>query len=149
MPNCFPGMCHCRKCCCHGHLLLVPAQWLTSLSLGHSIQLFFCRISPPVFLVHVVSWSWPTCWRQRCAHAPGLDRVSHPFHHSRVSVVKNLPATAGDLRDLGSIPGSGRFPWSGAWQPIPMFLPGESHGQRSLAGYSPQGCKELDTTEGT
>ena len=110
---------------------------------------FFCRISPPVFLVHVVSWSWPTCWRQRCAHAPGLDRVSHPFRHSRVSVVKNLPAIAGDLRDLGSIPGSGRFPWRGAWQPIPMFLPGESHGQRSLAGYSPQGCKELDTTEGT
>ena len=29
-------------------------------------------------------------------------------------------------------------------QPTPVFLPGESHGQRSLAGYSPQGCKELD-----
>ena len=33
------------------------------------------------------------------------------------------------------------------WQPIPVFLPGESQGQRSLAGYSPQSCKELDTTE--
>ena len=33
------------------------------------------------------------------------------------------------------------------WQPTPVFLPGESHGQRSLAGYSPWGCKELDTTE--
>ena len=33
------------------------------------------------------------------------------------------------------------------WQATPVFLPGESHGQRSLAGYSPQGCKELDTTE--
>ena len=35
------------------------------------------------------------------------------------------------------------------WQPIPVFLPGESHGQRSLVGYSPEGCKELDMTEAT
>ena len=34
-------------------------------------------------------------------------------------------------------------------QPTPVFLPGESHGQRSLAGYRPQGCKESDTTEHT
>ena len=33
------------------------------------------------------------------------------------------------------------------WQPTPVFLPGESHGQRSPVGYSPRGCKELDTTE--
>ena len=36
-----------------------------------------------------------------------------------------------------------------AWQPTPVFLPGEYHGQRSLAGYSPWGRKESDTTEGT
>ena len=34
-------------------------------------------------------------------------------------------------------------------QPTPVFLPGESHGRRSLVDYSPQGCKELDTTEVT
>ena len=50
-------------------------------------------------------------------------------------VVKNLPANAGDIRDTGSIPGSGRSPWRRAWQPTPVFLPGESHGQRSLVGY--------------
>ena len=33
------------------------------------------------------------------------------------------------------------------WQATPVFLPGESHGQRSRVGYSPWGCKELDTTE--
>ena len=33
------------------------------------------------------------------------------------------------------------------WQPTPVFLPGESHGQRRLAGYSPWGCKESDTTK--
>ena len=36
-----------------------------------------------------------------------------------------------------------------AWQPTPVFLPGKSHGQRSLAGYSPWGCKESDMTEAT
>ena len=40
-----------------------------------------------------------------------------------------------------------KFPWRRAWQPSPVFLPGESHGQRSLAGYSPRGFIELDTTE--
>ena len=35
----------------------------------------------------------------------------------------------------------------GKWQPTPIFLPEEFHGQRSLAGYSPWSCKELDTTE--
>ena len=64
-------------------------------------------------------------------------------------MVKNLPANAGDIRDMGSIPGSGRFPWWRAWQPTPELLPGESHGQRSLAGYSPWGHKELDMTEMT
>ena len=53
------------------------------------------------------------------------------------SVVKNLPAKAGDTRDTGLIPGSGRFPEIRKRQPAPVFLPGESHGQRSLAGCSP------------
>jgi len=41
----------------------------------------------------------------------------------------------------------GRFPWRRARQPTPVFLPGESHGQRSPVGYSPWGPKELDITE--
>ena len=40
-----------------------------------------------------------------------------------------------------------KIPWRRAWQPTPVFLPGESHGQNSLAGYSPWGHKESDTTE--
>ena len=39
--------------------------------------------------------------------------------------------------------------WRKKWQPTPVFLPGESHRQRSLVGYSPWGCKESDTTEVT
>ena len=39
------------------------------------------------------------------------------------------------------------FKWRRACQPTPIFLPGKSHGQRNLVGYSPWGCQELDTTE--
>ena len=46
-------------------------------------------------------------------------------------------------------PQVGKIPWRRAWQPTPVFLPGESLGRRSLAGYRPWGCKESDTTEAT
>ena len=73
---------------------------------------------------------------------PGAgDRVSQV-----VPVVKNLPANAGDIRDVGLILGW-EDPWRRKWQPTPVSLPGESHGQRSLAGYSSQGHEELDTTQ--
>ena len=41
----------------------------------------------------------------------------------------------------------GKIPWRRKWQPTPVFLPGESHGWRSLVSYSPRGCKESDTTK--
>ena len=47
----------------------------------------------------------------------------------------------------GLIPGLGRSLGGGARQPTPVFLPGKSQGQRSLVGYSPEGCKESITTE--
>ena len=62
-------------------------------------------------------------------------------------MVKNLPDSAGDTGDMGLIPRSGRFPWRRKWQPTPVFLPGDSHGWRSLVGYSPGGRKESDTNE--
>ena len=59
------------------------------------------------------------------------------------SMVKNLSANAGDT---GLIPGSGRYPGEGNGNLL-VFLPGKSHGQRSVMGYSPRGHKKLDTTE--
>ena len=43
-------------------------------------------------------------------------------------------------------PWVGKIPWRRKWQPTPLFLPGESHGGRSLIGYSPRGSKESDMT---
>ena len=47
----------------------------------------------------------------------------------------------------GFDPWVGKIHWRRAWQPTPVFLPGEFHGQRNLAGYSPCSCKKSDTTE--
>ena len=51
--------------------------------------------------------------------------------------LKNLPAYAGDAGHTGLIPRWGEIPWRREWQPTPVFLPGDSYGQRSLAGPSP------------
>ena len=79
------------------------------------------------------------CWRvlYQLSHQGNPRILECVVEISQVAlVVKNLPANAGYVRDAGSILGSGR---RRAWQLTPVFLPGKSHGQRSLnlAGYSP------------
>ena len=59
-------------------------------------------------------------------------------------MVKNLPANAEDMD-----PWVRKIPWKRAWQLTPVFLPGESHGQRSLVDYSPWDRQELDAAEVT
>ena len=71
---------------------------------------------------------------------PGGTSDKEPVWHCSI---------AGDIRDAGFNLWVGKIPWRKKWQPTPVFLPGESHGQRSLAGYSPLGDKELDMTEVT
>ena len=61
------------------------------------------------------------------------------------SVVKNLPAIARDVKKPRFNLWVGKIPWRKKWQPTPVFLPREFHGQRSLVGYSPLTRKELDT----
>ena len=61
--------------------------------------------------------------------------------------VKNLPANGGDIRDTSSIPESLRYPGEGHGNPLQYSCLESPHGQRSLAGNSPWGRKESDTTE--
>ena len=74
--------------------------------------------------------------------SPG-EGIGYPLEYSWASqvapVVKN-PRLRFD-------PQIGKVPQRRKWQPTPIFLPGESHGQRSLAGCSPWGDRESDTTE--
>ena len=71
-----------------------------------------------------------------------LNNMSQKSHagFSGGSVVSNPPANAGDP---GSIPGPERSFGEGHGNPLPVFLPGKSHRQRSLAGYCPWGCKRV------
>ena len=65
--------------------------------------------------------------------AQSVDRRGFPAG----SVIKNLPVSAGVAGNVDSVPELGRFPWRRKWQPMPVFLPGESHGQKMLAGCRP------------
>ena len=58
-------------------------------------------------------------------------------------MVKQLPANAGDARDVGFDPSVRKIPWSRRWQLAPVFLPGKFHGQRDLVGHSPWEHSEL------
>ena len=62
-------------------------------------------------------------------------------------MVKNLPANAGDIRDLGPIPELGRSSGGGHGNPLQYSCLENPHGQKSLAGYTAWGLEELDTTE--
>ena len=85
-----------------------------------------------------------------CMH---VDRMLHlfAFVYSIVraflvsQMVKNISAC--NVRDTGLILWVGKIPWNRKWQPIPVFLSGKYHGQRSLESYSPRDCKESDMTE--
>ena len=95
-----------------------------------------------------VSVSRGGCWPN--------DRVSafitiqiHTWGLPGGSVGKHPACNAGDARDMGSIPRSGRCPRRRARQPTPVLSPGKSHRQRSLVAYSPWSCKESYTTEVT
>ena len=81
-----------------------------------------------------------------------LEEVAFKPHQARCGasqvavVVKNPPASVREVRGASSIHGLGRSPKGRAWQPTSVFLPGESHGQRSLEGYNPWGYKESGMT---
>ena len=77
-------------------------------------------------------------------HRAGWDARVNKGLSLMAQLVKHLPA----MRRPGFDSWVGKIPWRRKWQPTPVFLPGESHGQRSLAGYSPQsiGSQELDKT---
>ena len=89
------------------------SPWASLTSLGAAVE------SECVLLPGETEWLWDL--PRLCAGFPGG------------TVLKNPPPSAGDAGDVGSIPGLGR-PWRRKRQPTPEFLPGKSHGQRSLAG---------------
>ena len=108
----------------------------------------------------ILAWRIPWTEERGRLQSIGSQRVGHDW--------SDLAAAAASIRKFGFPGGASskeptcqcrrhkrrrfnpwvrKIPWRWAWQPIPVFLPGESYGPRSLAGYSPQGHKELDMTD--
>ena len=105
----------------------------------------FC--SPPGSSVHGISQARKPEW----IAMPSSKGSSQPRDWTQVFCISEASLVAQrfclQCGRPGFDPWVGKIPWRRKWQPIPIFLPGESHGWRSLVGYSPRGCKELDTTE--
>ena len=104
------------------------------------------RLISVIFLHPVFCPELPIDWIQLEAKVQGTHwwnscRLASQGASQVALVVKNLPANA------GFIPWAGKIPWRRAWQSTPVFLTGESHGQKNLVGYSPCGRKESNTTE--
>ena len=104
-----------------------------------------------------IAWKIPWTEEPGRLQSMGSHRVRHDWATSLHfivqtgfpggTVVKNPSANAGDGR--GFYPWVGKIPWRRKRQPTPVLLPGKCYGQRSLASFSPRGCKELDMIEHT
>ena len=92
----------------------------------NSLQPSSCNILPHVIRTQLPSWSS----KQQLAFEKEDERL---WGFPVAQAVKNLPA----MQAPGSGPRVGKIPWRREWEPTPVLLPRESHGQRSLAGYSP------------
>ena len=76
-----------------------------------------------------------------------LHSFRRHYSHQKVSLVAQIVRICLQYRRHGFHLWVRKIPWGREWQPTPVFLTGESHGQRSLAGHSPWGLKELGTSE--
>ena len=99
-----------------------------------------------------IGWlaGWSTGYSSRLGEVPGSGSGwALSFWNSQVALVVKNPLAMQETKRHGFDPWVGEIPWRRVWQPAPVFLPGESHGQMSLAGYSPWGLEESDMTEAT
>ena len=78
---------------------------------------------------------------------PLYDSIYITLRKMRISLVAQMESVCLQWGRPWFDPWAGKIPWRRKWQPTPILLPGESHGWRSLAGYSPWGRKESDMTE--
>ena len=130
------------------HFILHSVYTYNCLVYMHIRLYISIQINVYVYICCSVAHLCPTLWPHGLQHArfpcpspsPEVCSNSRPtcLHRGFPGGASDKePANAGDIRDVGSTPGLGRLPWRRARQPNPVFLSGESHGQRSLEGYSP------------
>ena len=100
--------------------------------------------------IQLLSWQQHQGW-QIPRLLPTFIQFAHwpstPGASQVAQCCKESPCQCRRHSRCGFNPWLGKMPWRRKWQPIPVFLPGESHGQRNLEAYSPWDYKESDTTE--
>ena len=140
---------------------IIMLSWLCGVGLGANDKL------PPQCIHYNAFLSQERCWNLMCNQTAiwcnlivickaviwcGSDRFLKKMTHLCFpggSKGEEPACQCRRCKRCGFGPWVGKIPWRWAWQSNPVFLPGQSHGWRRLVGYSPWGCKELDTTEVT
>ena len=131
-----------------------PPKWRTCNSPGQNTGVGSLSLLQGIFptqgsnQVSHIAGRFFTSWATREAHVD-LNRIYFKIlfvSQRRPSGLSGQESTRQGRR-LGFDPWVQKIPWRRKWQPTPVFLPGKSYGQRGLAGYSPWGHKEPDTTE--
>ena len=118
---------------------------LGATSLIMSVLLWFVQSTNRLFYTSSLSWLICNSLLFRCKILWLIIIVAYLTDNLfyGISVVKNLPASLGDMGWLD--PWVQKIPWRRRWQLTPIFLPGKSHGQRSLAGYIVNGITKSQT----
>ena len=125
-----------------GFLIYVCTRYISTVYMKRTLwsSLEFCLCYS--LLLGILSCKLELPWSS-LSLIPLSSAGSTPVSSLVAQTVKNLSAKQETWFD----PWVGKTSWRREWLPIPVFLPGEFHRQRSLVGYSPQSCKESDTIE--
>ena len=139
-PVLWPGKSHGRRslvgCSPWGHKESDTTEWLHF----HALEKEMAAHSS------VLAWRIPGTGEPGGLPSMGSHRVGHDWS-DLVAVAAAAAAAKGHSVSPSLFKWAYSLSWRRNWQPSPVFFPRESHGQRSLVGCSPWGCKELDTTE--
>ena len=131
-----PSPCLCLRCC--------PACGLIS-----TICLDSVVVESLIHVGFFAAWLRGLCSESTCLvnRRPCVQSQWGLRQHCWASLLAQTERICLQCSRPGLNPWVWKIPWSRKWQHTPGFLPGKSHGQRSLAGYHPEGCKESDLTE--
>ena len=120
-------------------------MWLAFM--GHWIISEIVHFQPHIVFVCVCVCGNRTMLRERSGR--GIFRQILTITRASYVALTSGKESTSQCKRHGFHPWVRKIPWSRKWQPTPVFLPGKSHGHRSLVGQSPCAQKELDTTEQT
>ena len=105
------------------------------------VSLLYVLLIPDTFPSWRVAW-WSS-HSQACEFFPSFSSIIGFWAIYRASLVTQQAMQEMQWRKCKFDPWVGKMPWRRKWQPTPVFLPGEFHGQRSVAGYNPWGHKRV------